>query len=166
MRVHRPSGWSCQPYEVRGTRIALLFLMLLTLFFLGQAQQVKQPSKPAKNTNRQSLVARGKYIVEGVAMSGQCHSPRDSAGVPERSRWLQGAPVWLVSAQPMAEWPLQAPRIAGTPPGNDAALVTLLTTGIWRDGKPLRPPMPQFHMTREDAASVVAYLKSLGAGPQ
>ncbi len=97
-------------------------------------------------------------------MCGQCHSPRDSAGVPDRSRWLQGAPVWLVSAQPMAEWPLQAPRIAGTPPGNDAALVTLLTTGIWRDGKPLRPPMPQFHMTREDAASVVAYLKSLGAG--
>jgi mono/diheme cytochrome c family protein len=144
----------------------MLFLVLLTLFPFGQAQQVKQPSKPAKNTNSQSLVSRGKYIVEGVAMCGQCHTPRDSAGVRDRSRWLQGAPVWLVSAEPVADWPLQAPRIAGTPPGNDAELVTLLTTGIWRDGKPLRPPMPQFYMTREDSASVVAYLKSLGAGPQ
>jgi mono/diheme cytochrome c family protein len=99
-------------------------------------------------------------------MCGQCHTPRDSAGVPDRGRWLQGAAVWLVSAEPVADWPLQAPRIAGTPPGNDAELVTLLTTGIWRDGKPLRPPMPQFHMTREDAAAVVAYMKSLGAGPQ
>ena len=89
-------------------------------------------------------------------MCGRCHTPRDSAGVPDRSRWLQGAPVRLVSAEPVAGWPLQAPRIAGTPPGNDAELVTLLSTGIWRDGKPLRPAMPQFHMTREDAASVVA----------
>ena len=144
----------------------MLFLVLLTLFPLARAQQVKQPSKSAKYTNSKSLVSRGKYIVEGVAMCGQCHTPRDSAGFPDRSRWLQGAPVWLVSAEPVADWPLQAPRIAGTPPGSDTELVTLLTTGIWRDGKPLRPPMPQFHMTREDADSVVAYLKSLGAGPQ
>jgi mono/diheme cytochrome c family protein len=143
----------------------MLFLVLLALFALGQTEKGKQPSKPAKNTNSQGLVARGEYIVEGVAMCGQCHTPRDSAGVPDRSRWLHGAPVWLVSAEPVTDWPLQAPRIAGTPPGNDAELVTLLTTGIWRDGKPLRPPMPQFHMTREDADSVVAYLKSLGAEP-
>jgi mono/diheme cytochrome c family protein len=162
MRVHHPNSWSCQPSEVRGTRIVMLFLVLFTLFPLGQTQSVKQPSKPAKNANSQGLVARGKYIVEGVAMCGQCHTPRDSAGLPDRSRWLQGAPVWLVSAEPAAGWPLQAPRIAGTPPGNDAELVTLLSTGTWRDGKPLRPPMPQFH----DAVSVVAYLKSLGAGPQ
>jgi hypothetical protein len=45
-------------------------------------------------------------------------------------------------------------------------MITLLMTGIWRDGKPLRPPMPQFHMTQEDAESVIVYLKSLGAGPQ
>jgi mono/diheme cytochrome c family protein len=144
----------------------MLFLVFLTLFPLGQAQQVKQPSKPAKNTKSQSLESRGKYVVEGVAMCGQCHTPRDSAGVPDRSRWMPGAPVWLVPAEPVADWPLQAPRIAGTPPGNDAEPVTLFSTGIWRDGRPRRPPMPQFHMTREDAASVVAYLKSLGAGAQ
>jgi mono/diheme cytochrome c family protein len=40
-------------------------------------------------------------------------------------------------------------------------MVTLLTTGIWNTGKELRDPMPKFHMTREDAAAVVAYLKSL-----
>src|ERR1700730_1263709 len=166
IRVHRPNSWSCQPPEVRGTGIVVLFLVLFTLFPLGQTQPVKQPSKPAKNTNSQDLVARGKYIVEGVAMCGQCHTPRDSAGVPDRSRWLQGAPVWLVSAEPVADWALQAPGIAGTQPGKDGELVSLPRTGIWRKGEPLRPPMPQFHMTREDAASVVAYLKSLGAGPQ
>jgi len=37
----------------------------------------------------------------------------------------------------------------------------LLTTSVWRNGKTPRPPMPRFHMTREDAEAVVAYLKSL-----
>jgi len=40
-------------------------------------------------------------------------------------------------------------------------MVKLLTTGIWKTGKPLRPPMPRFQMTRADAEAVVAYLKSV-----
>jgi len=44
-------------------------------------------------------------------------------------------------------------------------MVTLLTTGVWRDGKRPRPPMPQFRMTQQDAQAVVAYLKSLNPPP-
>jgi hypothetical protein len=56
---------------------------------------------------------------------------------------------------------LIAPRLAQSPPGTDAEIVKLLSTGIWSDGKPLRPPMPQFRMSESDAAAVVAYLKSM-----
>ena len=34
-------------------------------------------------------------------------------------------------------------------------------TGISRTGNPPRPPMPTFHMSKADAESVLAYLKSL-----
>jgi mono/diheme cytochrome c family protein len=40
-------------------------------------------------------------------------------------------------------------------------MIRLLTTGVWTDGNHLRPPMPQFRMSREDAAAVVAYLRAL-----
>jgi mono/diheme cytochrome c family protein len=40
-------------------------------------------------------------------------------------------------------------------------MITLLTTEIWTTGKPLRSPMPEFHMTRADAEAVLAYLKSI-----
>jgi hypothetical protein len=63
-------------------------------------------------------------------------------------------------------WPLQAPRIAGALPGTDAEMVTLLTTGVWRTGTYLRPPMPQFRMSRQDAESVVAYLKTVKPASQ
>ena len=98
-------------------------------------------------------------------MCGQCHTPRDDSGAPDRSRNLEGAAVWLVSAEPVADWPLLAPRLAQSPPGTDADMVKLLTTGIWQDGKPLRPPMPQFRMTTADAEAVVAYLKSMHPTP-
>ena len=111
-------------------------------------------------------VARGKYIVEGVAMCGQCHSPRDDSGALDRSRWLDGAALWLLPAKPTQDWPTKAPRIAGNPPGTDQDMVNLLTTGIWKDGERLRPPMPQFRLSREDAQAVVAYLKSLNPEQQ
>jgi mono/diheme cytochrome c family protein len=107
-------------------------------------------------------VARGKYLVEGVAMCGECHTPRDSSGSPDRSRWLQGSPVrWAPADGGMSNWPLIAPRIGGTPPASDADMIKLLTTGIWTTGKPLRSPMMPFRMSEADAKAVVAYLKSV-----
>ena len=106
-------------------------------------------------------VARGKYLVEGVAVCGQCHTPRDASGNLDRTRWLQGGSVPYLPAKPGSDWPINAPRIGGTPPASDADMIKLLTTGIWTNGNPLRLPMPQFRMDRSDAEAVVAYLKSV-----
>jgi mono/diheme cytochrome c family protein len=126
--------------------------------------QKKQPQKNAQTSNEKSTAgdaARGKYIVESVAMCGQCHTPRDSQGNPDRSRWLQGGSLPFMPAQPDADWPVSAPRIGGNPPASDADMVKLLTTGIWTNGNRLRYPMPQFRMDKADAEAVVAYLKSV-----
>jgi hypothetical protein len=61
----------------------------------------------------------------------------------------------VVDAGSPENWPLKAPRIAGTPPASDEDMIRLLTTGVWTDGSHL-PPMPQFRMSREDADAVVA----------
>jgi mono/diheme cytochrome c family protein len=113
------------------------------------------------STGSGESVARGKYLVESVAMCGTCHTPTDSNGNPDRRRWLQGGPLPWVPAKPTSDWPLSAPRIGGTPPANDADMIKLLTTGVWTTGDHLRFPMPQFRMERSDAEAVVAYLKSL-----
>ena len=115
----------------------------------------------AQSLGSGDLVARGKYIVEDVAMCGNCHTPRLSDGELDRSRWLAGAPTPYLSAQPVGDWPINEPRLAGTPPTTNEGMITLLTTAVWIDGKPLRDPMPHFHMTRADAEAVVAYLRSL-----
>jgi mono/diheme cytochrome c family protein len=149
-------------FGVRKIYLALSVLFLAAICFAQNAQQAAGKAKPPANGD----VARGKYIVDAMARCGQCHTPRDGSGNEEQSHALEGAAVWLVPAQPMADWPLIAPRLAQTPPGTDAEMVKLLTTGVWRDGKYLRQPMPQFRMSTSDAAAVVAYLKSMTTGSQ
>jgi cytochrome c len=145
-----------------GTSAAFVFLLVISLSTASYAQNAQPNGREANHSSENpNSEARGKYIVEDLVICGQCHTPRDGNGAPDRSRWLQGAPVWLKSADPVEDWPLQAPRIAGALPGTDAEMVTLLTTGIWRTGNHLRPPMPQFRMSRQDAESVVAYLKTV-----
>ena len=147
-------------------RRALLIVVTVTISSVFIFSQNAKNGAKASTAANKDVVARGQYIVDGVAMCGQCHTPRDAHGAPERSHWLEGASLWLTSAQPVADWPLQAPRLAGSPPGTDADMVKLLTTGIWSTGTYLRSPMPQFRMSVQDAEAVVAYLKSLTPMPK
>jgi len=131
------------------------------LLFSGMAAAAQQQAPKANANANQGKVARGEYIVNGVAMCGMCHTPRNDDNEIDRGRWLDGAALWLLPAHPQQDWPLKAPRIAGEPPASDAEMVRLLTTGIWKTGTHLRSPMPQFRMSKEDAEAVVAYLRSL-----
>ena len=149
-----------------GSLIVGLLSVALVLFTLdGQhltsAQETTRSQEVAKTRADGNLIARGKYIVEGVAGCGYCHTPRDENGDPDRTKWLAGAPVFYQPARRVSGWPTSAPRLAGLPPGSDAEMITLLTTSVSRSGRPLRAPMPRFRMTRADAEAVVAYLKSL-----
>lgn len=138
----------------------LVSVLTLVAFWVGP-QLVGLQAQTSKSTTSAKLIARGKYIVEGVAACSDCHTPRKENGESDRSQWLAGAPVFFQPAKPVPGWPITAPRLAGSPPGTDAEIIKLLTTGLWRDGKTLRLPMPRFQMTRDDAEAVVAYLRSI-----
>ena len=147
---------------VIGRFTAGVFMFAMTTILVASAQEAKKPATPPSAANASSsAVARGQYLVEGVAMCGTCHTPRRADGMLERSQWLAGAPVPYQPSQATTNWPTVAPRIAGLPPASNDGMVTLLTTGVWITGKQLRDPMPKFHMTKADAEAVVAYLKSV-----
>ena len=154
-----------RPGDLLSFSWVLIILGLAVLIVSGRPEAASQTSAGVKSGSNENRVARGKYIVDGVAMCGMCHTPRTDSGEVDTSHRLDGASVWLMPAHPTENWPLKAPRIAGTPPASDEDMIRLLTTGVWTDGTHLRPPMPQFRMSREDADAVVAYLRSLKPGP-
>ncbi len=132
----------------------------------AQAQQpdaAKGAAKPdAAKTAAADTIERGRYIVEDLAQCWRCHSPVDQRGVRDRTNWLHGGQVGMRPTVPVGEWAIVAPRLAGSPPGNDAQFIHLMMTGVSRTGRFLRQPMPQFRMKQEDAEAVLTYLKSLG----
>ena len=102
-----------------------------------------------------------------AAQRGNGAEPRDSTAVQlppgniiEGEQYLGGnipfAPPWA------NDWAMRAPRNRGLVGYDDKAALRLLTEGaIGRDGRQLRPPMPRFRMTPQDAADVIAFLRSL-----
>jgi len=145
---------------------AAAVLIVVSVARNSSAQSGQQPNPsgaaPAKAAPKVAgNVERGRYIVEDVAYCANCHTPRTTGTDFDRAHWLQGGPLFWQPAHPVSNYPQLVPRIGGQPPAPDAQMVTLLTTGLWTDGKPLRAPMPPFHMTKEDAEAVVAYLKSV-----
>jgi hypothetical protein len=63
--------------------------------------------------------------------------------------------------QPNPNWVEYTPPLAGFPGFTDGQAVTLLTTGKDASGQAAAPPMLQYRLNREDAAAVLAYLKSI-----
>jgi hypothetical protein len=99
--------------------------------------------------------------VERVVMCFECHSTRDAQGNIVPATRFFGGPMPMRAPWP-SDWPTIIPRIAGLPGYTDELAIRLLTQGaIKRDGTQLRRPMPPFRMTPQDAADVVAYIRSL-----
>jgi mono/diheme cytochrome c family protein len=103
------------------------------------------------NTSAQGIadpVARGKYLVVGAGQCSDCHGKQ-----------LHGGP--LAFLKPGLPLLYAAPKIAGLPQLSSAAATTFLQTGVLPGGGHALPPMPQYRFNHDDAAAIVAYLKSL-----
>jgi mono/diheme cytochrome c family protein len=103
----------------------------------------------------------GRYLVERVGLCGDCHTPMNEKGEPIAEKALQGAPVVFKPLVPIPNWAEYAPPIAGLARFSDEQAITFLTTGKNPEGKLAAPPMPPFRFSREDAAAILAYLRSL-----
>ncbi len=106
-------------------------------------------------------VEHGRYIAERVAMCVECHSGRDEEGNIRESARYEGSPLPFLPPSWGRGWATRIPRNKGLSGYTDAMALRLLTEGsIGREGTPLKPPMPKFRMTPQDAADVIAFMRS------
>ena len=148
----------------RSRSLAVLSALMLTTGSLSAQQPApagRAASQGAGARATSGNVERGRYLVEHVANCGECHSQRDSHGTIIEGTKFQGGSM-VVTPAFSTDWPNRFPRIAGLPGYTDEQAIRLLTQGaIKRDGTQLSAPMPRFRMSNEDAAAVIAYLRSL-----
>jgi cytochrome c553 len=118
--------------------------------------------EPAQLTG-QALVDRGDYLVNGVVLCGDCHTPRDQAMALDETRKLQGGQ--LPPSGPPEVFATYAPPLASGPAGfTEEQFISFLQTGVRPDGSHPRPPMPPYRLNEDDARAVAAYIASLPRG--
>jgi cytochrome c len=150
--------------------LMLLSTLILVMTFALDARAPQSREHPGSPTTKRDQtatplppgnVAHGRYLAEHVAMCIECHSGRDAQGNILETELFFGGPIPFAPPWPN-DWATRAPRNRGLPGYTDEEALRLLTEGaIGRDGKQLRPPMPRFRMTPQDASDVIAFLRSL-----
>ena len=114
-------------------------------------------------SSQDARLARGRYLVEGIAACGNCHAVRDAKGQVVASRGLSGG---MVFDEPVFK--VYAPNITPDPETGigkwtDAQLAKAIREGVRPDGSIIGPPMPVpflRNVSDEDIAAIVAYLRA------
>jgi mono/diheme cytochrome c family protein len=118
----------------------------------------KSPAQAPK-----SGIERGRYLVEHVSLCGDCHTPRNFIGVPNRSLYLAGAGA---KTSPLGE---DIPNITPDQEKRED-IAELLLTGTKPDFDNVQGLMAEViqgaphgfkDMKREDALAIADYLKSI-----
>jgi mono/diheme cytochrome c family protein len=141
--------------------LATVLMLVLQAQTRGRTEARPLTTSAASAAVMNGNIEHGRYLTEQVAMCVECHSGRDEQGtIIPADRYMGGAippgPPWSVG------WANRAPRNKGLPGYNDDQALRLLMQGaINREGRQLQPPMPRFRMTAQDAADVIAFLRSL-----
>lgn len=141
----------------------------------GAGDATQKSTLPATTIERTpQRMARGKYLVEGLAHCFRCHSNNDFKhlnGLAPRDKKGGGnvIPADESPAPPPAR--LVCPNISpdretGAGTWKDEDFVRAIRQGIGHDGRTLHPMMPYWNlrvMSDEDLASVIVYVRSIPA---
>lgn len=145
-------------------RATLLAVFVLLLFLGARSSIVISGAQNLPSRNPENQASRGRYLVEEVAKCSECHTPRDEQNQLDRSRWLQGASIWIVPVHSVSNWAQFAPPLAGLPGMSDEQMDRVLEKGEAANGREIQPPMHLYHLNHADAQAVISYLRSLPSG--
>jgi mono/diheme cytochrome c family protein len=137
------------------------FYTLAIFILLLIAAQFTNSCKNHSNQSLEAKIKRGDYLVNTVCNCMHCHAGRDftkfSGPVVPGTEGKGGKPEGLgtfarnITPAVLGKW-------------TDEEIVRAITTGITKTGDTLFPTMPYtdyMHLSKDDAASIAAYLRTL-----
>lgn len=109
-----------------------------------------------------SVLIRGRYLVEGPGHCGECHTPRNWTGGLDYSRWLAGAP----SPEGEGKVPNITPSEKGLAGWSQGDIEYYLASGFTPDFDTVGSSMVEVQknmamLPAEDRAAIAAYLKAI-----
>ena len=124
----------------------------------------QEPGATKGRTDAAGLQQRGAYLVNAAILCGDCHTPQDDKGAPDKAKYLQGTSLPIRPKKETKNWADESPDITSkglAGKWSEEEMIKFLTTGVDPHGMKAQPPMPAFRLTAADARAVAVYLKSL-----
>lgn len=117
------------------------------------------------SASAETLVERGQYLAH-IMDCGGCHHTGAFTPQPNMATPLSGSDIGFEMPGMGVFFPpnLTPDKATGIGAWSDAEIITAFTTGVRPDGRQLAPMMPYMsyaHISADDAAALVAYLRSL-----
>ncbi len=114
-------------------------------------------------TTAQTPLERGKYLVEGIAACGNCHTARDAKGQRIPAQGLSGG--WVFDTPGFKAYASNITPDADTGIGKwtNVQLVKAIREGVRPDGSIIGPPMPTAFLrdvSDADVAAIIAYMRA------
>lgn len=111
-------------------------------------------------------VRRGQYLVEGPGHCGECHTPRNAIGGPDKGQWLAGA----VAAEGQGNVPNITSGEGGIGDWSETDIAALLESGFTPEFDSVGGSMASVvrnmaELPREDRDAIAAYLKAIPGHP-
>jgi mono/diheme cytochrome c family protein len=133
--------------------------------FLRIAAACAALSVIASSASAESLVERGEYLAH-IMDCGGCHHTGAFTPQPNLETPLAGSDIGFEMPGMGVFYPpnLTPDDETGLGKWSDAEIIAAITTGMRPDGRQLAPMMPWMsyaHINADDAAALVAYLRSL-----
>lgn len=149
--------------------LAVVALAAIGVSWLALRKPAQQPASALKVEPTPERVARGKYLVHHVTICFDCHSERTYAyGLPfVPGKEGVGGFVWdqkIGFPGVLAASNITPDPETGLGQWTDGEILRAMREGVDREGKALFPIMPYGHfreMSDDDAASIIAYLRTL-----
>lgn len=145
-------------------------LIIAITFTIGWRPFIGPRARPLthrKFETSRARLDRGQYLVEGSLHCFQCHSKVDknAPGAPALPGTKGGGRIWTEEGFPWLVTPNITPdKETGGGNWTDDMLARAIREGIGHDGRALFPLMPYrsfSHLSDEDLASVVVYLRTI-----
>ncbi|MBL7810713.1 MAG: cytochrome c [Bacteroidetes bacterium] len=148
-----------------GIVLGTVIVLLLTFVLLTWDKKYDAPYPDITASKDSAVIARGKYLANGPAHCGICHTPMDKIMAVENNKEASDfSGGWELSFPSFGTF--RAPNITpdmetGIGKRTDKELARSLRHMVGYDGRMLAPFMTFQELTDEDLTAVISYLRSL-----
>jgi mono/diheme cytochrome c family protein len=149
-------------------RVIVKLMIIVLVILILRIKPIRSTAKAKISDPESSAYARGKYIVEAVAICFECHSERDHGkpGSPIKAGMKGGGRILYGEGGPNR---LVAPNISPDPvtgigAWSDEDIIRAIRDGITPDGRQLNPEMPFMYyrsLSHEDLTAITLYLRNI-----